>query len=97
MKRKHLDFGVWLKEELKDPAFKAEFDRQQPEFAVINAVIEARRNKGITQKALAKKIGTKQSVISRLETGRANPSIAFLKRLAQALGSHLEIRFNHFK
>ena len=97
MKRKHLDFDVWLKEELKDPNFKAAFDRQQPEFAVINAIIEARRNKGITQKILAEKIGTKQSVISRLESGRANPSVAFLKRLAQALNAHLEIRFTNFK
>ena len=97
MKRKHLDFDVWLKEELKDPDFKAEYDRQQPEFAVINAIIEARRNKGITQKILADKIGTKQSVISRLESGRANPSVAFLKKLAQALNSHLEIRFTDFK
>ncbi len=95
--RKHLDFDIWLKEELKDPTFKAEFDRQQPEFAVINAIIEARRNKGFTQKFLAQKIGTKQSVISRLESGRANPSIAFLKRLAQALNYHLEIRFTSFK
>ena len=95
MKRKHLDFDVWLKEELKDPVFKAEFDRQQPEFAVINAIIEARRNKGITQKILAEKIGTKQSVISRLESGRANPSVAFLKKLAQALNTHLEIRFTN--
>ena len=97
MKRQHLDFDIWLKEQLKDPAFKAEYDRQQPEFAVINAIIEARRNTGITQKSLAQKIGTKQSVISRLESGRANPSIAFLKKLAQALNSHLEIRFTNFK
>lgn len=93
MQKQHLDFNVWLKEELKDPAFKAEFDRQQPEFAVINAIIEARRKKGITQKTLARRIGTKQSVISRLESGRANPSVGFLKKLAQALNSHLEIKF----
>lgn len=93
MKRKHLDFDVWLKEELKNPDFKAEYDRQQPEFAVINAIIAARRQKGITQEVLAKKLGTKQSVISRLESGRANPSLLFLKRLAQALSFHLEIRF----
>ena len=97
MKRQHLDFDVWLKEQLKDPDFKAEFDRQQPEFAVINAIIEARRKKGISQKVLAQRIGTKQSVISRLESGRANPSLAFLKRLAQALNSHLEIRFTNYK
>ena len=93
MKRRHLDFDVWLKEELKDPDFKAEFDRQQPEFALINAIIEARRKKGVTQKILAKKIGTKQSVISRLESGRANPSVAFLKKLAFALNSTLQIKF----
>mgnify|MGYP003395591238 CR=1 FL=1 len=93
MKQNHLNFDTWLKEELKNPDFKAEFDRQQPEFAVINAIISARVNKGVTQEVLAKRLGTKQSVISRLESGRANPSIMFLKRLATALSLHLEIRF----
>ena len=89
MKRHHLDFEIWEKEALKDPKFRAEYDKLQPEFALIRARIE----KGLTQEQLAKKIGTKQSVISRFESGRANPSIAFLKKLAQALNSHLEIRF----
>src|SRR3989344_948186 len=91
--RKHLDFEVWYKKALKDPEFKAEYDNLQPEFALIEAVLEARKKKGITQKILAKKIGTKQSVISRLEAGRANPTVAFLKKLATALSSRLEIRF----
>ncbi len=91
--RKHLDFEVWRKEKMKDPAFKAEYDRQQPEFAVIRAIIRGRIDRGITQKELANKIGTKQSVISRLESGRANPSIAFLQKLANALNSSLEIKF----
>ena len=95
--RKHLDFSDWKKEVLKDPILKAEYDRQQPEFAVIQAILDARVKKGVTQKELADKIGTKQSVISRLESGRANPSVAFLKKLAQALNSHLEIRFTNFK
>ena len=91
--RKHRDFDEFLKESLRSPKIRAEYDKLQPEFAVIRAVIEARMRKGVTQKDLAKKIGTKQSVISRLESGRANPSIAFLKKLAEALNSHLEIRF----
>lgn len=95
--RKHLDFEIWEKEALKDPALRAEYDKLQPEFAMIQAVIDARVKKGVTQKELAQRIGTKQSVISRLESGRANPSVAFLKKLAQALNSHLEIRFTHFK
>ena len=95
--RKHLDFSDWKKEVLKEPQLKAEYDRQQPEFAVIQAILDARVKKGFTQKELAQKIGTKQSVISRLESGRANPSVTFLKRVAQALNSHLEIRFTNFK
>lgn len=93
MKRQHLDFDIFLKKSLKNPKIKAEYDRLQPEFALIEAMIEARMKRGITQEKLAKKIGTKQSVISRLESGRANPSVAFLKKLAQALNTHLEIRF----
>lgn len=93
MKRQHLDFEIWEKESLKNPKIKAEYSKLQPEFALIQAVIDARVKKGVTQEELAKRIGTKQSVISRLESGRANPSIAFLKKLAQALNSHLEIKF----
>jgi len=91
--RKHLDFEVWEKEALKDPKLRAEYDKLQPQFAILQARIE----KGLSQKELASKIGTKQSVISRLESGRANPSVAFLKKLAEALNSHLEIKFTNFK
>lgn len=91
--RQHSDFDTWKKESLKNPKIRAEYDRLQPEFAIIKAVLNARMNKGLTQDKLAQKIGTKQSVISRLESGRANPSVAFLKKLAQALNSHLEIKF----
>jgi len=93
MKRKHLDFTTFKKQALKNPKIKAEYERLQPEFALINEVLRVRSEKGITQKDLAERVGTKQSVISRLEAGRANPSVAFLKKLAQALNSHLEIRF----
>lgn len=93
MKRKHLDFTTFKKQALKNPKIRAEYERLQPEFALINEVLRARSEKGITQKDLAERVGTKQSVISRLESGRANPSVAFLKKLAQALNRHLEIRF----
>ena len=93
MKRKHLLFDDYLKETLKDPKVKAEYDAMQPEFAVIEAMIMARRKKKFTQVKLAKKIGTKQSVISRLERGNANPTIGFLKKFAKALDTHLEVRF----
>lgn len=65
-KRHNLDFETWKKEALKDPEVRAEYDRLQPEFAVIRAVIDARITKGLTQDILAKKVGTKQSVKNHL-------------------------------
>ena len=72
---------------------KAEYEKQQPEFALIRAMIDTRIRRGLTQEDLAEKVGTKQSVISRLESGRGNPTISFLKKLADAFSSRLEIRF----
>lgn len=93
MKRQHLNFSDWKNKSLKNPKIKAAYDTLQPEFSMIQAMIDARVQKSVTQKELADKIGTKQSVISRLETGRGNPSIAFLKRFASALNTRLEVRF----
>ena len=93
--RKHLDFNIWKRQVLKNPKIKAEYDKLQPEFEVIRAIIRARANTGITQKELAEKMGTNQSVISRLESGNANPSIGFLKKLAAALDTKLEIKFSN--
>ena len=78
---------------MKDPDFRKGYEKLQPEFAVIKAMIEARIKKNITQKKLAAKLKTKQSVISRLETGRGNPTISFLQRLAAAFNTRLEINF----
>lgn len=94
MKRNHLDFEIWEKKSLKNRRIKAEYDKLQPEFTVIQAMIDARRRDGVTQKVLAERVGTKQSVISRLESGRANPTVGFLQKLAQALDTRLEIRFS---
>lgn len=93
MNKQLLNFSTWKKQSFKNAKIKTEYDHLQPEFALIRAVIEARINKGLTQQKLAEKVGTKQSVISRLESGKANPSIGFLKKLADALNTHLEIKF----
>src|SRR3990167_6693357 len=86
-----IKFKDYKNQALKNPKVKAEYDKLQPEFELINAIIEARKRGGLTQTQLAQKIGTKQAVISRLEIGRANPTLEFLKRLAKALNSKLEI------
>lgn len=91
--RKHLDFEDVLKEQLKNPKFKAEYDKLQPEFAVLQAIIDTRKKKALSQKQLAKKLGTTQSAISRLEGGNVSPTVNFLQKLAEALDSRLDIRF----
>lgn len=87
------DWKILKKELLKDPKVKAEYEKLQPKFAAVSALIEARIKKGLTQEALARKIKTKQSAIARIESGNANPSIGFLQKLAEALGKKLVIRF----
>lgn len=92
-KRNHLDFDEFISESLKNKLVKTHYDLIHPEYTVITAIINARKKHGLTQKGLAEKIGTKQSVISRLERGNANPSVAILKKLAEAFDSDLQIIF----
>lgn len=76
---------------LKDPEIRAHYDALGPEFALITVIIEKRIQKGLTQAELARKIGTKQSAIARLESGTYNPSLGFLKKIAGALGTTLRV------
>lgn len=78
---------------LKDPEFKKLYEESQPEFEIAKAIIRTRLEKKITQKELAEKMNTTQSVISRVEQGRTSPSIALLKRLAAALNTTLQVQF----
>lgn len=74
------------KELLTDPATKREFDKLAPRYAVISELIRARIKYKMTQAQLAKKVGTKQSAIARLESGNINPSLEFLQKVAQVVG-----------
>ena len=75
----------------KDPELKKAYDALELEYSIITQVIQKRLEKGLTQKQLAEKIGTKQSAIARLEGGNTNPSVAFLEKVAKALGSKLQV------
>ena len=91
--KKTTSFEEYLAEQLKDPEFKAEYDALEPEFAIVQAMIDARKNSGITQKELSKRTGIAQSDISKLETGNANPSLRTLQRLASGMGMRVKIEF----
>lgn len=80
------------KELLKNKKVVEEYKRLEPRYQFISQLIESRLKKGLTQEQLAKRIGTKQSAIARLESGSSNPSMAFLEKIAEAIGLKLIIQ-----
>ena len=88
-----LDFDTYLQEQLKDPEVRSEYDALEPEFAIMRAMVNARKNTGMTQKQLAEKTGINQADISKLEHGSGNPSLRTLQRLAAGMGMRLKLEF----
>ena len=78
---------------LKDPEVKKEYDALQPEYDLIQAMIDARISENLTQKELSERTGITQADISSIENGTRNPSLAMLKRLAEGLGMQLRLEF----
>lgn len=78
---------------LQDPEVKKEYDALAPIYEIQEELIKLRNEKGLNQKQLAELIGTKQSAISRLESGNYNPSIQLLTKLAEAFNKELHIVF----
>ncbi|MCL2211855.1 MAG: helix-turn-helix transcriptional regulator [Treponema sp.] len=77
---------------LKNKDVKNEYELMEAEYKIIEEIIMARKEKNLTQKGLAELIGTKQSNISRLESGTYNPSMDFLQKIASAMGKRFEVR-----
>lgn len=89
-----------LKEKaLRNKVVKEEYDALKPEFDLLREMLKARTDAGLSQADVAERMGTKPPSITRLEssltTGRHSPSIATLKKYADAVGCHLEIKFVH--
>ena len=81
---------------LKKKGVKAAYDAMEPEFTLLRELLQARQKAGLSQAEIAEKMGTKAPAVTRLETsltsGKHSPSISTLKKYAQALGCHLEIK-----
>ena len=84
----------WSKVEqqlLEDPECATAFEELAPEYEIARQLIEARLECGMTQEELAVKIGTRQSNISRIESGQQNTSIGLLNKVANGLGKKLHV------
>ncbi len=79
---------------LKDPVVRRAYKENRTEYEIARALILARVKRNLTQKELAIKLKTKQSVLSRVENARTTPTVSFLKRLAAVLGTKLTISFD---
>jgi len=84
-------YNEFKKELLKNPQVKAEYDALEPEFNIIQAMIDARKQQNLTQEELSKRTGITQADISRIENGTRNPSLEMVKRLAKGLGMQLKL------
>ncbi len=77
---------------MKDAGFRAEYDRLKPEFALALALIKAREKAGMTQAQVARRMGTTQSVVARIEGAQNPPNLKTLERYAQAVGRRIEFK-----
>lgn len=87
-----------VEEMLKDPAVHAEYERiEREEMPMLDAILSARAEAGLTQAQVAERMGTQAPAVARLEnalvTGKHSPSVATLQKYAAALGKRLEVRF----
>ena len=80
---------------LEKPGVRAEYDALAGEFSIIESLIRARTQAGMTQQQVAEKMRTSQSYVAKLESGDINPSMKALQRYAAATGSRLRISLEH--
>ena len=93
MTRKFIPVQESINEWMKDPEFVAAYDALEEEFTLASALIEARTHADMTQEQVAQAMGTSQTAIARLESGRSKPSTQTLQKFAKATGMRLRISF----
>lgn len=86
-----------VKKLMRRPGVRAEVERiEREEGALLDALLKARQEAGLTQAQLAQRMGTHAPAVARLErslaTGKHSPSIATLRRYAKACGKRLLLR-----
>ncbi len=87
------DFNKLLNEELKNPEFKQEWEKLELRYIIVKQLIKLRNSYNLSQSELAKKIGTTQAVISRIENGSVNVALIWSNALQNLLTSRLKLLF----
>jgi ribosome-binding protein aMBF1 (putative translation factor) len=97
MSRRFIPVEESFKKWMKDPQYRRAYDALEEEFALAAALMDARGQAGLSQEDVAARMKTSQQTVSRLEGGRANPSVGTLRRYAKATGTRLNISFERVK
>lgn len=93
MSKKINSYELDLKKDLKDPEFKKYFDKYGKQLEAAYRILNLRKQKRISQKDLAKKLGTSQAAVARMEAGNQNFSLKMLGKIADVFGKKLKISF----
>jgi DNA-binding XRE family transcriptional regulator len=87
-----IPFEMLRRKWMKDPKFRAEYERIGPDMELAFTLTEARRKAGLTQAELARRMGTSQAAIARVESGRGAPKWSTIERYARAIGARPVVR-----
>ncbi len=90
-KVKATDFSDYLAKELKDPEAKKLYDYYDLQLRVSYQILQIRKQVGLSQKEFAEKIGTAQSNVARIESGKQNFTIDFLQKIAKTFNKNIEV------
>jgi predicted transcriptional regulator len=82
-------------EMLANPETRKAYDALADEFGMARELIAARASMGLTQADVAQRMGTTQSAVARLESGKRSPSLRSVQRYAQAIGCRAVVRLEH--
>lgn len=84
-------FDAFFRKQMKNPEFRREYEALEAEFALANELIGARAKAKLSQAEVARRMGTSQSAVARMESGRKMPSTSSLQKYARAVGRELRI------
>jgi ribosome-binding protein aMBF1 (putative translation factor) len=85
-------FRAFLDKQLKDPKFRQAYDDLEPEFEIVQQIIDLRQKQNVSQSELARRMGAPQPSIARLERRGKTKDLEYLQRVAKALDAKLEVR-----
>lgn len=76
-----------------DPEFNRQWNQDEPEREILKTIARLRYEQNMTQEELSERCGIKQGELSKIENGKANPTLETLQKLAKGMGMKLELRF----